>query len=178
MLGTGDLSETALGWSTFGGDQLAQYNPNSSLTKTLIRAMTRNYCLTTKNTEIARVLNDVLQTPVSPELLKNQDTEQLIGPYELHDFFLYNLIGKGFSVAKVFALAAIAFFDYSKKDILKYLRIFITRFFSNQFKRTSACDGIQLTEFDLTDKIIHSEFNDEQYLKELNYLEATLFPKK
>ncbi|MCL2061067.1 MAG: NAD(+) synthase [Firmicutes bacterium] len=178
MLGTGDLSETALGWSTFGGDQLAQYNPNSSLAKTLIRAMTRNYCLTTKNAEIARVLNDVLATPVSPELLPNQDTEVSVGPYELHDFFLYNLIGKGFSVTKVYALACRAFFDYAKKDIIKYLRIFITRFFTNQFKRNSACDGIQLSEFDLTHKIIHSEFNAEQFLTEVELIEKELTAKK
>jgi len=170
MLGTGDLSEVALGWSTFGGDQLAQYNPNSSLTKTLIRAMTRNYCLTTKDTELARVLNDVLATPISPELLANQDTEKTIGPYEVHDFFLYNLIGKGLAVEKTYNLACIAFFDYKPKDILEYLRIFITRFFTNQFKRTASCDGIQLHPYDLTGMVINSEFNAEQFLKEVDKL--------
>jgi len=170
MLGTGDLSEVALGWSTFGGDQLAQYNPNSSLTKTLIRAMTRNYCLTTKDTELARVLNDVLATPISPELLENQDTEKSIGPYEIHDFYLYNLIGKGLSVEKTFNLACIAFFDYKPKDILNYLRIFITRFFTNQFKRTASCDGIQLHPYDLTGMVINTEFNAEQFLKEVDKL--------
>jgi len=178
MLGTGDLSEIALGWSTFGGDQLAQYNPNSSLTKTLIRAMTHNYSLTRASTALAEVLNDILATPISPELLENQDTEQLIGPYELHDFFLFNLIGKGFSVEKTFALAQLAYADYPPADILKYLRIFITRFFTNQFKRTSACDGIQLTPYDLTHKIIHSEFSAEQFIKSVEKLEAQFGKKK
>jgi len=178
MLGTGDLSEVALGWSTFGGDQLAQYNPNSSMTKTLIRAMTRNYCLTTKDTELARVLNDVLATPISPELLANQDTEKSIGPYELHDFYLYNLIGKGLSVEKTYHLTRLAFFDYKPADILKYLRIFITRFFQNQFKRTSSCDGIQLHPYDLTGMVIHSEFNAEQFLKAVDKLEKEVKPTK
>ena len=209
MLGTGDLSEVALGWSTFGGDQVAQYNPNSSLTKTLIRAMTRNYCLTAKNTDLARVLDDVLATPISPELLENQDTEKSIGPYEIHDFFLYNLIGKGLSVEKTFSLAVLAFCEnkgkdakstgldiaknqsqdsdklygyairsvplyYKKQEILSYLRIFVTRFFTNQFKRTASCDGIQLHPFDLTNMVIHSEFNAEQFLKQIDKLEKSL----
>ncbi|MDR2202462.1 MAG: NAD(+) synthase [Clostridiales bacterium] len=172
MLGTGDLSETALGWSTYGGDQLAQYNPNSSLTKTLIRAMARNYCLTTSNAAAAKIINDVLNTPVSPELLAGQETEALLGPFELHDFFLYNLIGRGFSVEKVWELAAIAFRDITKKKILKYMRLFVQRFFANQFKRNAGCDGIQVTEFDLSDKVIYTEFSDRLYIQQIDALDA------
>lgn len=178
MLGTGDLSEVALGWSTYGGDQLAQYNPNSSLTKTLIRAIIRNYSLTMQDKDIAVVLNDILATPISPELKPNQETEQIIGPYEIHDFFLYNLIGKGFDPEKVLALAFVGFAEIDKKQIAKYLRIFITRFFANQFKRTSACDGVQLTAFDLSDKVIHSEFSHEQFIANLDKAESKLFATK
>ena len=174
MIGTGDLSEIALGWSTFGGDQVAHYNPISSLTKTLIRAMTRWYCLTCDNRELAEVLDDVLGTPISPELKQNQDTEKSIGPYELHDFYLYNLIGKGFSVEKTFYLAALAYPDYKKQDILAYLKIFINRFFTNQFKRTASCDGITLHDYDLTYKTIHSEFNQEQFTKAIEKLEKEI----
>lgn len=171
FLGTGDLSEIALGWSTFGGDQVAQYNPNSSITKTLMRAILKNYSISSKNEEVALLINDILQTPISPELLPNQDTEVTIGSYELHDFFLYYLIGNGFSVEKIFYLASIAFKEVSKNEILKTLRIFITRFFNNQFKRTASCDGIQLTEFDLTHTKISSEFESEQFIKDLEILE-------
>ncbi|MCL2375361.1 MAG: NAD(+) synthase, partial [Firmicutes bacterium] len=171
MLGTGDLSEIALGWSTYGGDQLAQYNPNSSMAKTLIRALIQYESLVASNKNLAKVLDDILGTPVSPELLANQDTEKTLGPYELHDFFLYHLIARGGKVEKVFAIAAKTFNKISKKDILAYLKLFITRFFSNQFKRTSSCDGIQLTEFDLSYKVIHSEFNGEVFLKEVERLE-------
>ena len=177
VLGTSDLSEIALGWSTYGGDQLAHYNPNSSLTKTLIRAMVCAYSKTTKNTKLCDALNDILLTPISPELLKNQETEKLLGPYELHDFFLYNLIGKGFTVSEVFNRAITIFPDKSKQDIIKYLRLFIVRFFNNQFKRNTACDGIHLSEFDLFGKVIPSGFSPETYLKDIERLEKAAAKK-
>jgi NAD+ synthase (glutamine-hydrolysing) len=174
MIGTGDLSEAALGWSTYGGDSLAHYNPNSSLPKTLIRAIVRSCCLTTSDSALAGVLNSVLSTPISPELLKNQDTEKSIGAYELHDFFLYNLIGKGRTAAKTYYLAARTFFDYDKKEILNTLRTFVTRFFKNQFKRSASCDGIKLSEYDLSGIKISSEFNGAAYIREIEKLESEL----
>lgn len=167
MLGTGDLSEVALGWSTFGGDQTAHYNPNSSVSKTLIRALLRNFVFTTKNNELASIINDIISTPISPELVPNQETEALIGSYEVHDFFLFNLIGMGFSVTKVFHLTTKCFPDIPPKTIKSYLKTFIKRFFSNQFKRTASCDGIQLSPYDLTDKIIHSDFSGQMWMSEL-----------
>ena len=170
MLGTSDLSEIALGWTTYGGDQIAHYNINSGLTKTLIRAMLRNYCLITPNEEAARIIADVLDTPISPELIENQDTEKVLGPYEVHDFFLYNLIIKGFAVDKVAYLANIAFPDIKYEKILEYLELFITRFFQNQFKRNAACEGIRISYFDLSEKNIPSGFSPNEFLKELKKL--------
>ena len=170
MLGTGDLSEIALGWSTFGGDHLSHYNPIAGMAKTLVKAMIAHAAKNTTDKELSTALTDILGTPISPELLEGQDTEKLIGPYELHDFFLYNLIGKGFSIEKVFYLAKLTFKTHTSSDIVKYLRIFIQRFFTQQYKRTSAIGGIQISEFDLTNKTIHSEFNDEQYLKSIDGL--------
>lgn len=168
MLGTGDLSEIALGWSTYGGDQLAQYNPNSSLSKTMIRAMMRYFVLTTKNETAAQIVNDILATPISPELTDGQETEKLIGPYELHDFFLYNIVGRGCGMAKVLYLSEQAFPDMPRADIKKYLRLFVSRFFVNQFKRNFGCDGIQLSKFDLSGLVLNSDFSNEQWLKELD----------
>ncbi len=171
LLGTGDLSEIALGWSTYGGDQLAQFNPNSSATKTLIRAVMRNFCLTSSNEKAAEIINDVLATPVSPELIPGQVTEDTIGPYELHDFYLYNLIGKGFSAEKVVYLAQKAFPDFTRKTIVKHLLTFVKRFFANQFKRNASCDGVALSKFDLSGKIISSEFSGERFIAEVEKLQ-------
>ena len=170
LLGTGDLSEIALGWSTYGGDQLAQFNPNSSATKTLIRAVMRNYCLTTANADAARIINDVLATPVSPELIAGQVTEDVLGPYELHDFYLYNFIFKGFSAEKTVYLAQKAFPDFTRKTIIKHLKTFAKRFFSNQFKRNASCDGVRLNRFDLSKLRISSEFSGEAFLQEIEKL--------
>ena len=170
LLGTGDLSEIALGWSTYGGDQLAQFNPNSSATKTLIRAVMRNYCLTSSNATAAEIINDVLATPVSPELIPGQVTEDVLGPYELHDFFLYNLIGKGFSAEKTVYLAQKAYPDFTRKTVIKHLQTFVKRFFANQFKRNASCDGVALCKFDLSRKTISSEFSGEQFIAEAEKL--------
>lgn len=167
MLGTADLSEIALGWSTYGGDQLAQYNPNSSLSKTMIKAMTRYYTLSTKNEKAAQIISDILSTPISPELKYNQNTEELLGPYEVHDFFIYNLIGKGYSISKLLYMTSIAFPDIQRDKIKIHLKLFINRFFVNQFKRTFGCDGVQVSNFDLSKLNLRSDFSSEQWLQQL-----------
>ena len=177
VLGTGDLSEIALGWSTFGGDQLAQYNPNSSLAKTFIRAALRYYALNLADRDVAEVMTDILATPISPELTKNQDTEKELGPYELHDFFLHNLIGKGFNCAKTLYMTGLAFPEYSAVVTRQTLRKFITRFFSHQFKRLFGCDGIQITPYDLSNLYIKTDFSGEQWLAELDAIEAAAAKK-
>ena len=148
VIGTGDLSEIALGWSTFNGDHMAMYSVNCSIPKTLIRYVIAEYAARTEG-EIAEVLNDVLATPVSPELLpadKNgeitQKTEEILGAYELHDFFLYHFIKTGASPEKLQFLAKYAFEGrYDDKVIYNSLKIFIRRFWSMQFKRNSSPDG-------------------------------------
>jgi NAD+ synthase (glutamine-hydrolysing) len=148
VIGTGDLSELALGWATYNGDHMSMYGVNSSIPKTLIRHIV-NYCasISTDN-KLKKVLLDILDTPVSPELLPttngemSQITEDLVGPYELHDFFLYYGIRWCFSPAKVFYLACYSFHTvYDKEVILKWLKVFYRRFFSQQFKRSCLPDG-------------------------------------
>ncbi|MCL2369906.1 MAG: NAD(+) synthase [Firmicutes bacterium] len=174
VLGTGDLSEIALGWSTYGGDQLAQYNPNSSLSKTFIRAYLRHYATKpTTDKKISAVMTDILATPISPELKQNQDTEKEIGPYELHDFFLYYMICKQHGVADTINLCYTAYPEYDRKVILATMRKFLTRFFSQQFKRLFGCDGIQITPHDLTNLQIKTDFSGEVWLKELDDFEKS-----
>lgn len=148
VVGTGDLSELALGWATYNGDQMSMYGVNSSIPKTLIRHIVRYYADTTKNRRLKTVLADILDTPVSPELLPAkegeivQKTEELVGPYVLHDFFLYYMVRYGFSPLKIFRLAGIAFSaDYDRETILAWLKVFYRRFFSQQFKRSCMPDG-------------------------------------
>jgi len=148
VVGTGDMSELALGWSTYNGDHMSMYGVNSGIPKTLVRYLVA-YCADTAETkELADVLRDILATPVSPELLPAEDgdisqkTEELVGPYELHDFFLYYLIRRGCEPCKVLRLADYAFDGaYDHETILKWLRIFISRFFAQQFKRSCLPDG-------------------------------------
>ena len=148
VVGTGDLSELALGWATYNGDHMSMYGVNASVPKTLIRYLVAAVADSTKNESLACVLRDVLATPVSPELLptKNgaisQQTEEIVGPYELHDFFLYYAIRWAFSPAKVFYLAKQAFAaHYPDAVLLKWLRNFYWRFFAQQFKRSCLPDG-------------------------------------
>lgn len=147
VIGTGDLSELALGWATYNGDHMSMYGVNSSIPKTLVRYLVR-YTADTSKKEEADVLYDILDTPVSPELLPAKDgkisqvTEDIVGPYELHDFFLYYMIRFGFAPGKIYRLARIAFKDeYSGETIKKWLVIFIRRFFAQQFKRSCLPDG-------------------------------------
>ena len=149
VIGTGDLSELALGWATYNGDHMSMYAVNAGVPKTLVRHLVRYVADTCGNDDEARVLLDVLDTPVSPELLPaNEDgtiaqqTEDLVGPYELHDFFLYQVLRRGFAPAKVYRLARLALGDtYDDETILAWLRTFYRRFFSQQFKRSCLPDG-------------------------------------
>lgn len=155
VIGTGDMSELALGWATYNGDHMSMYGVNASVPKTLVRHLVRYYADTCGNDELAEVLLDVLDTPVSPELLPPEDgkisqkTEDLVGPYELHDFFLYHMLRFGFGPEKIFRLAVYAFCGkdgldktkYTPEIILKWEKTFIRRFFSQQFKRSCLPDG-------------------------------------
>jgi NAD+ synthase (glutamine-hydrolysing) len=146
VIGTGDLSELALGWCTYNGDHMSMYAVNSSIPKTLVRTLVR--FIADGLPEVKTVLYDILDTPVSPELLPQskdkpaQETENILGPYELHDFFLYYFIRFGFSPAKIFFLAEQAFGEqYSAGAILTRMETFFKRFFSQQFKRSCMPDG-------------------------------------
>ena len=148
VIGTGDLSELALGWATYNGDHMSMYAVNASVPKTLVRHLVRYYADTCGSELLEKTLIDVLDTPVSPELLPpengqiSQKTEDLVGPYELHDFFLYNMMRLGFEPEKIYRLAKIAFKGtYDDEFILKWLKTFYRRFFAQQFKRSCLPDG-------------------------------------
>ena len=150
VIGTGDLSELALGWATYNGDHMSMYGVNVSVPKTLVRHLVKYYAdeCTIEGSSLRKVLYDVLDTPVSPELLPpsegkiSQKTEELVGPYELHDFFLYHMLRMGQPPKKIFRLARIAFGDrYDEKTILKWLETFYRRFFAQQYKRSCLPDG-------------------------------------
>jgi len=148
VVGTGDLSELALGWATYNGDQMSMYGVNASIPKTLVRDVVRYYAENCGNNTLAEVLKDILATPVSPELLPAEDetitqqTESIVGPYELHDFYLYYLLRFGFAPHKVLRLAEYAFSGtYDRKTMLYWLRTFVRRFFIQQFKRSCLPDG-------------------------------------
>ena len=148
VIGTGDMSELALGWATYNGDHMSMYAVNCSVPKTLVRYLVLYYAETTDNKKLSEVLMDVLDTPVSPELLPpvdgviSQKTEDLVGPYELHDFFLYNMLRFGFPKAKLYRMAKLTFDGvYDDETIKKWLDKFYWRFFSQQFKRSCLPDG-------------------------------------
>ena len=147
-IGTGDLSELALGWATYNGDHMSMYAVNASVPKTLVRYLVKYEADRTEDRELAAALEDILATPVSPELLPpvdgdiSQKTEDLVGPYELHDFFLYYLLRRACPPKKVLRLAVHALGDrYDEATILSWLRVFCRRFFSQQFKRSCLPDG-------------------------------------
>ncbi len=150
VIGTGDLSELALGWCTYNGDHMSMYAVNASVPKTLVRHLVSYFAGTAKDAELAAVLRDVLDTPVSPELLPpdgrkiSQKTEELVGPYELHDFFLYYMLRFGFSPAKILFLADRSDLPYPHECKLRWMRVFYRRFFSQQFKRSCMPDGAKV----------------------------------
>ena len=148
LVGTGDLSELALGWATYNGDHMSMYGVNASVPKTLVRHLVRYYADTCKDEKLTEVLLDILDTPVSPELLPPKDgkiaqkTEDLVGPYELHDFYLYYMLRAGFEPEKIYRLACETFEGmYDKETIFKWLKTFYWRFFAQQFKRSCLPDG-------------------------------------
>ena len=148
VIGTGDMSELALGWATYNGDHMSMYAVNCSVPKTLVRYLVLYYAETTDNKKLSEVLMDVLDTPVSPELLPpvdgviSQKTEDLVGPYELHDFFLYYMLRFGFPKAKLYRMAKLTFDGvYDDETIKKWLDKIYWRFFSQQFKRSCLPDG-------------------------------------
>ena len=178
VIGTGDLSELALGWATYNGDHMSMYGVNGGVPKTLVRHLVRYVAETTSIKEEAEVLLDILATPVSPELLParngeiSQVTEDLVGPYELHDFFLYNMVRLSFSPGKIFRLASIAFSGiYDCETIYKWERTFIKRFFQQQFKRSCLPDGPKVGTITLSprsDWRMPSDGDSEIWLKALD----------
>ena len=178
VIGTGDLSELALGWATYNGDHMSMYGVNAGVPKTLVRYLVKYVSETTDNEVESKVLFDILSTPVSPELLPAKDgeisqvTEDIVGPYELHDFFLYYIVRLSFSPSKVYRLALIAFDGVFDSEIIyKWLRTFIRRFFSQQFKRSCLPDGPKIGTITLSprsDWRMPSDADSEIWLKELD----------
>jgi len=177
VIGTGDLSELALGWATYNGDHMSMYAVNASVPKTLVRWLV-NYESGISEGELKTVLLDILETPVSPELLPpdesgkiSQRTEDLVGPYELHDFFLYYMMRFGFSPSKIFRIACMSFRDkYTPQTIMKWEKKFYWRFFSQQFKRSCLPDGPKVGSVTLSprgDWRMPSDASVNIWLKEL-----------
>ncbi len=175
VVGTGDLSEEALGFCTFGGDQLAQYNVNVCITKTMLRQLLSRLISTVYQQEqYATVLQAILDTPISPELLPpdeqgdiSQKTEQILGPYHLHDFFLYYFVKYNFTPKRILGYATIAFADEFDEDFIKdKLSLFIKRFYYNQYKRTCAPDSAIITDICLSNEnyYIPSDYNPKSIL--------------
>ena len=158
VIGTGDLSESALGWATYNGDHMSMYNVNCSVPKTLVRALTLWAAENEQNEKVKAALKDIVCTPVSPELLPAdekgeiaQKTEDLVGPYELHDFFIYHFVVDGFAPSKILMLANIAFAGSYTEDVIKHwLSVFIRRFFTQQYKRSAVPDGPKVTAVSLS----------------------------
>ena len=181
VIGTGDLSELALGWATYNGDQMSMYGVNASVPKTLVRHLVRWAADTEPDGATRATLLDIIDTPVSPELLPAdregniaQKTEDLVGPYELHDFFLYNFVRAGFRPAKIAFLAEQAFAgSYDRETIVKWLRVFFRRFFSQQFKRSAMPDGPKVGSVSLSprgDWRMPSDASAALWLRELEEL--------
>ena len=180
VVGTGDLSELALGWATYNGDHMSMYGVNAGIPKTLIKRVVL-YMAENSEPKLAAVLKDILDTPVSPELLPAnengeiaQKTEDFVGPYELHDFFLYYMVRRFYSPAKILRLAEYAFDgEYSRETILKWLKVFVRRFFIQQFKRSCLPDGVKVGSVSLSprsDLRMPSDASFNLWMKELENL--------
>ena len=182
VIGTGDMSELALGWATYNGDHMSMYAVNCSVPKTLVRYLVLYYAETTENKKLSEVLMDVLDTPVSPELLPpvdgviSQKTEDLVGPYELHDFFLYYIMRFGYTPSKIYRLAKYTFDgDYDKETIYKWLRTFYWRFFAQQFKRSCLPDGPKVGSVALSprgDWRMPSDASVNMWIKDIENIEV------
>ena len=179
VVGTGDLSELALGWCTYNGDHMSMYAVNTGVPKTLITFLIEFVAETWAEEGVAATLTDILETPISPELLPpgvggniSQRTEEVIGPYELHDFFLYQMVRCGFAPEKILFLAKHAFPDtFDEATIRKWLRVFITRFFNHQFKRSCLPDGPKVGTIALSprgDWRMPSDASAEEWLRRLD----------
>ena len=184
VIGTGDMSELALGWATYNGDQMSMYGINASVPKTLVRHMVDWYARNRAEGTLREVLLDVVSTPVSPELLPAengaivQKTEDLVGPYELHDFFLYCTLRRRYSPTKIAMLAAQAFEgEYDSKTTIKWLKVFFRRFFGQQFKRSAMPDGPKVGVVGLSprgDLRMPSDAQERAWLAEVEAVEAEL----
>lgn len=180
VIGTGDMSELALGWATYNGDHMSMYGVNVSVPKTLVRYLVLYYAGTSDNQELKHTLMDILDTPVSPELLPpkegviSQKTEDIVGPYELHDFFLYYVVRFGFQPSKIYRIAVLAFAgEYEEKVIYQWLMVFYRRFFSQQFKRSCLPDGPKVGSVSLSprgDWRMPSDASDAMWKQELEQL--------
>lgn len=190
VVGTGDMSELALGWATYNGDHMSMYDVNGSVPKTLMRHIVRFIADEAgsinpetgdpENEPLSEVLNDILDTPISPELLPpsgeeiSQSTEDLVGPYELHDFFIYYMFRYGFSPSKIYRIAVETFDGvYAPSVVLKWLKNFYKRFFSQQFKRSCMSDGPQVGTVDLSPRgswLMPSDACSRLWLQELETL--------
>ena len=185
VVGTGDMSELALGWATYNGDQMSMYGINSSVPKTLVKHMVDWYANTRAEGALREALLDVVATPVSPELLPAtesgeiaQKTEDVVGPYELHDFFLYCTLRRRYAPAKIVMLATLAFEGtYSKAEIVKWLKVFFRRFFSQQFKRSAMPDGPKVGAVGLSprgDLHMPSDAHERAWVREIEEVEREL----
>ena len=184
VIGTGDMSELALGWATYNGDQMSMYGINSSVPKTLVKHMVEWYANNRAEGVLREALLDVVATPVSPELLptgndgKAQHTEDIVGPYDLHDFFLYCALRRRYSPSKIFMLATLAFEGrFDKATIVKWLKVFFRRFFSQQFKRSAMPDGPKVGAVGLSprgDLHMPSDAESRAWLQEIEEIEASL----
>lgn len=183
VIGTGDMSELALGWATYNGDHMSMYGVNGSVPKTLVRHLVKYYADTCQDKELSAVLLDILDTPVSPELLPPKDgeiaqkTEDLVGPYELHDFYLYYILRFGYTPSKIYRLAKYAFAGtYDDATILKWLKTFYRRFFTQQFKRSCLPDGPKVGSVDVSPRgglRMPSDACASVWLEELEKLEVS-----
>jgi NAD+ synthase (glutamine-hydrolysing) len=181
VIGTGDLSELALGFATYNGDHMSMFGVNGSIPKTLMRAMVRHFAGVfgeEGKSEISLALYDIVNTPVSPELLPTDEggdiaqcTEGIVGPYELHDYFIYYTVKYGLSPVELLKLATASFSGvYDGKTIKGWLRVFIKRFFSQQFKRSCMPDGVKVTDISLSPRgsfAMPSDISSAPWIREL-----------
>jgi NAD+ synthase (glutamine-hydrolysing) len=184
VIGTGDMSELALGWATYNGDQMSMYGINSSVPKTLVKHMVAWYADNRAEGVLRDTLHDVVATPVSPELLPAdgqniaQKTEDIVGPYDLHDFFLYCALRRRYSPTKIAMLAGLAFEGtFDRKTILKWLKVFFRRFFSQQFKRSAMPDGPKVGAVGLSprgDLHMPSDAHERAWMQEVEDMEREL----
>ena len=181
VVGTGDLSELALGWTTYNGDHMSMYNVNVGVPKTLVKHLVEWIAIHESKDEIQKILLDIVDTPISPELTPSnskgeiaQKTEDLVGPYVLHDFFLFYFIRYGFSPTKLYLLASYTFDKiYPKEEVKKSLKLFIRRFFIHQFKRSCLPDGPKIGSVSLSprgDWMMPSDATVDEWIEEIEDL--------